>query len=127
MQSSEHLLALHSDWGGEYLSSAMGSILAKKGIEHKLMMPGLPQQNGTAERFNRMILDKACSMLHSAGLSLGFWELAANAAIHTYNKTPTRTLGWRTPHEPWKDGHIPDVSYFQIFGCKAYVHTPEDI
>src|SRR6266403_2104830 len=57
--------------------------------------------------------------------ALGFWELAVDTAVHTYNRTPTRTIGWRTPHELWTDGHVPDVSYFRIFGCKAYVHTPE--
>ena len=46
--------------------------------------------------------------------------------MHTYNRTPTRTIGWRTPHELWADGHVPDVSYFRVFGCKAYVHTTED-
>src|SRR6266446_2037415 len=88
-------------------------------------MPHMPQQNGVAERWNCTILDKTRALIHSAGLSLGFWELAVDTAVHTYNRTPTRTIGWRTPHELWTDGHVPDVSYFRIFGCKAYVHTPE--
>jgi hypothetical protein len=29
------------------------------------------------------------------------------------------------PHELWSAGHTPDVSYFRVFGCKAYVHVPE--
>ena len=58
-QTSKRLLALHSDRGGEYLSSAVKSILDEKGIEHKLTMPHSPQQNGVAERWNRTILDKA--------------------------------------------------------------------
>ena len=125
-QTSDRLLALHSDRGGEYLSGAIRSILDQKGIEHKLTMPHTPQQNGVAERWNRTILDKARALLHGAGLSLGFWECAVDTAVHTYNRTPTRTIGWRTPHELWADGHVPDVSYFRVFGCKAYVHTTED-
>jgi hypothetical protein len=35
-------------------------------------------------------------------------------------------LKWRTPHEIWSAGHIPDVSYFCIFGCKGYMHIPAD-
>jgi hypothetical protein len=46
--------------------------------------------------------------------------------VHTYNWTPTCVLGWKTPHELWSNGHVPDVSYFRVFGCKAYVHVPED-
>ena len=124
-QTSDRMLALHSDRGGEYLSSAIKSILDEKGIEHKLTMPHSPQQNGVAERWNRTLLDKVRALIHSAGLSLGFWECAVDTAVHTYNRTPTRTVGWRTPHELWTDGHVPDVSYFRVFGCKAYVHTPE--
>ena len=124
-QTSERVLALHSDRGGEYLSSAVRSILDEKGIEHKLTMPHSPQQNGVAERWNRTILDKARALIHSAGLSLGFWECAVDTAVHTYNRTPTRIIQWRTPHELWTDGHVPDVSYFRVFGSKAYVHTPE--
>jgi hypothetical protein len=125
-QTSEKMQALHLDRRGEYMSGELKSFLAEKGIEHHLMMPRLPQQNGVAERWNRTILDKACTLLHSAGLSLGFWELVVDAVVHTYNWTPTRVLGWKTPHELWSDGHVPDVSYFRVFGCKAYVHVPED-
>ena len=125
-QTSERLLTLHSDRGGEYLSGAIKSILDEKGIEHKLTMPHTPEQNGVAERWNRTIFDKARALIHSAGLSLGFWECAVDTAVHTYNRTPSRVIKWRTPHELWTDGHVPDISYFRIFGCKAYVHTPED-
>jgi len=125
-QTSDRLLALHSDRGGEYISRATRSILDQKGIEHKLTMPHSPEQNGVAERWNRTILDKARAMMHSAGLSLGFWEYAVDTAVHTYNRTPTRTIEWRTPHELWTNGHVPDVSYFRVFGSKAYVHTTED-
>jgi hypothetical protein len=71
-------------------------------------------------------MDKARALLHSAGLSLGFWEYAVGTAVHIYNRTPTRSIGWHTPHEMWTDGHVPDVSYFHVFGCRAYVHTTED-
>ena len=125
-QTSERLLALHSDRGGEYLSNALRSVLDQKGIEHKLTMPHSPEQNGVAERRNRTLLDKARALIHSAGLSHGFWEYALDTTVHTYNRTPSRTIGWRTPHELWTDGHIPDVSYFRVFGCKAYVHTTID-
>ena len=71
-QTSDHLLVLHSDHGGEYLLGMIRSILDQKGIEHKLTMPHMPQQNGIAERWNRTILDKVRALLHNAGLSLGF-------------------------------------------------------
>jgi transposase InsO family protein len=84
-------------------------------------MPGLPQSNGKAERFNRTITDKAMAMLHTAGLSFGFWEYAMKAAVHIYNCSPTHTLKWRTPFEIWYSGKVPDVSHLRVFGCKGYM------
>jgi hypothetical protein len=45
-------------------------------------------------------------------------------AVHIYNRTPTCSNKWRTPLEYW-DGTIPDVSYFRVYGCKAYYHVPD--
>ena len=123
--TSDCMLALHSDHRGEYLSGAIKSILDEKRIKHKLTMPHLPQQNGVAERWNCTLLDRVHALIHSMGLFLGFWECAVDTAVHTYNRTPTHTIGWCTPYELWTDGHVPNVSYFRIFGCKAYIHTPE--
>ena len=125
-QTSQKLKALHSDRGGEYVAGTVIKMLEEKGIERHLTMPGSPQQNGKAERFNRTIMDKAMAMVHAAGLTAGFWEYAVNAAVHIYNRTPTRTLGWRTPFELWNSGQIPDVSHLRIFGCLGYMHVPGD-
>ena len=125
-QTSLKLRALHSDRGGEYMAATVTDILNEKGIERHLTMPGSPQQNGKAERFNRTVMDKAMAMLHAAGLSSGFWEHAVLAAVHVYNRSPTRTLSWCTPFEIWNSGQIPDVSHLRVFGCLGYMHVPGD-
>jgi hypothetical protein len=99
-------------------------ILQEAGVEHKLTVLHSPQQNGRAERFNRTIMEKASAMLHHAGMSQGFWETAVVTACHLYNRTPTRSNKWRTPLELW-NGTIPDVSYFRVYGCKAYYHVSD--
>src|SRR6202158_6036634 len=100
-QMSSKLRALHSDRGSEYMAGQVQDILKQRGIEHHLTMPGSPQSNGKAERFNRTIMDKAEAMRHTAGLSNGFWELAVAAAVHIYKRSPSRTTQWRPPHELW--------------------------
>ena len=125
-QTDEKLRALHSDRGGEYLAGSVTKILEEKGIERHLTMPGSPQQNGKAERFNRTVMDKALAMLHAAGLSSGFWECAVQTATHIYNRSPTRMLSWRTPYELWHRGQVPDVSHLRTFGCMVYMHVPGD-
>src|SRR6267142_1551421 len=125
-QTSEKMHTLHSDRGGKYMAASVKDILNQRGIEYLLTMPGTPQQNGKAEQFNRTIMDKAMSMLHTTALSNGFWEHAISMATHIYNRTPIHSLKWHTPHEAWNAGHVPDVSYFRVFGCKAYMHVPAD-
>ena len=125
-QTSHKLRALHSDRGGEYMAATVQDILKQRGIEHHLTMPGSPQSNGKAERFNRTIMDKAMAMSHTAGLSKGFWEYAVHAAVHIYNRSPTRTLKWRTPYELWHSGKVPNVSHLRVFGCMGYMHVPAD-
>jgi hypothetical protein len=125
-QTTLKLKALHSDCGGKYMAKAVQDTLKQRGIEHHLTMPGSPQSNGKAEWFNRTITDKAMAMLHTAGLSFGFWEYTMNAAVHIYNHSPTRTLKWHTPFEIWYSGKVPDVSHLRVFGCKGYMHVPAD-
>src|SRR6267154_1926639 len=125
-QTSDKLRALHSDRGGEYTAAKVKDILSQRGIEHHLTMPGSPQQNGKAERFNCTIMDKAMTMLHTVGLLNGFWEYAVSTAVHIYNRTPSCMLKWKTPVETWNPGKFPDVSYFCVFGCKWYMHVPAD-
>lgn len=121
-QTGKKIKRVRSDRGGEYTSKEFTDHLRSLGIEHEKTMPKSPQQNGRAERWNRTIVEKAMSMLHEAGLSHGFWQLAVEAAVHIYNRQPMRRLKWRCPITVW-DGTIPDVSYFRVFGCKAYVHV----
>lgn len=72
-----------------------------------------------------MLLDKTLPMLHQAGLSYGFWELAFQAASHIYNRMPLRRLKWHLPFESWTFT-VPDISHLRVFGCKAYVHMQKD-
>ena len=121
-QTGKKIKKVRSDRGGEYLSKEFTDHLRKHGIEHQKTVAKSPQQNGRAERWNRTIMEKALAMLHQAGLSHGFWVCAVETANHIYNRQPMRRLKWRCPITAW-DGTVPDVSYFRVFGCKAYVHV----
>src|SRR5260370_6826991 len=62
-QTSDKLCALHSDRGGKYMAANVKDILSQRGIEHHLMMPVSPKQNGKAERFNCTIMDNTSPIL----------------------------------------------------------------
>ena len=114
-----------SDRGGEFTSAAFDEFLAERGITRETSAPRTPQQNGLAERMNQTILGGAKSMRIHSGLSEGFWADAMMTASHVLNRTPRKSLNWRTPHE-MLFGRIPDVRYLRVFGCRAWVHIPKD-
>ena len=60
--------ALRSDNGGEYISGEFKEFCSKEGIQRELIATHNPQQNGVAERKNRMIVGAARAMLHAQGL-----------------------------------------------------------
>jgi len=123
-QLNAQMKCLHSDRGGEYVNKDLRAILDALGIEQYAYDATFSTTNGRAERFNRTIMEKGTSMLHHAGLSLGFWQVAVEAAVHIYNRTPSRSNNWRTPLEALGQ-HNSRHLLFQVFGCKAYYHVPE--
>jgi hypothetical protein len=97
-----------------------------KGISRQYSVPHLPQQNGRAERFNQIIMEKAQAICLNACLPNSFWQDAYETALHIYNRQPMCHHGWKTQAEIFL-GKKPDISYFQVFGCKAYVFIPKYI
>jgi transposase InsO family protein len=47
-----------TDNGGEYVNSVVEQFLGSMGIKHQHNVPYNPQQNGKAERLNRILLEK---------------------------------------------------------------------
>jgi len=83
-------------------------------------MPYIHQQNGHAERLNRMIMDKAQSMHFCACITDTMWKFSWDHAIHVYNRTPIRCLKWQTSYEALRSDK-PDVSHLCIFRYGAYI------
>ena len=74
------------------------------------------------------LLDKARAMMHSAGLSLGFWEFAIDTAVHTYNRTPQRSIQWchATPSYGLMGMSRKNLATSESSDLSFYMHTPED-
>ncbi|HEV7738394.1 MAG TPA: DDE-type integrase/transposase/recombinase [Chlamydiales bacterium] len=117
--------SIRSDRGGEFLSETFKQFLLNQGTSHQLTAPYTPQQNGMAERANRTVIQAAKAMLHSTGLSYGFWERAVETAVFSRNRSPTQSLTYKSPYE-LLFGRTPDLSYMRVFGCLAYRNIPSD-
>ena len=61
--------ALWTDNGGEYTSTAFKNYCKSVGIHQDLTVPGTPQQNGMAERFNRVSVEMTRCLLLEGKLS----------------------------------------------------------
>jgi transposase InsO family protein len=91
-QKGKKVKCLQSDNGGEYTGKEFDDYLKKRGITRRLTAPYNPEQNGTAERKNRTLLDMARCLLKEFNLPNSFWAEAVNTANHLRNRLPTKSL-----------------------------------
>ena len=122
-QTGIRLKQFHSDNAPEYKLLVKG-LFAMKGILGTYSAPYTPQQNGTAEIFNRTIIAKVRAMLTTSGLPKAYWGEALTAAVYIYNRTPHSSLeGFITPYES-RYGSKPNISNVKIWGSIAYKREP---
>lgn len=62
-KSPDRVKAIRTDNGGEYISDVFKEYFQKRGIEHQIKVAYNHQQNGVAERINRIHMDLVRSML----------------------------------------------------------------
>ena len=125
-QFSVRVKVLHTDGGGEFNSSASQEWYAAEGIEHVITPPYSPDMNGGCEVWNRVIVQTASAMLHTALLPLSFWGQAVLCATYLLNRSPTKGLQLKqTPFEALYH-QKPYLGHIRIWGCRAYAHIPKE-
>jgi transposase InsO family protein len=82
-QSGHKLVTLHSDQGEEFTSKEFDKYCREHGIKHQLTAAYTLQQNGIAERKNRIILNMIRTMLKEKGLPKQFWAKAVAFILST--------------------------------------------
>ncbi|KAL7293142.1 hypothetical protein TKK_0013295 [Trichogramma kaykai] len=112
--------ALQTDNGKEYCNEKMDKFLKSQGIQRRLSAPRTPEQNGLAERKNRVLVEAVRCMLSYSGLPLAFWREALMTANYIRNRCPTMGLNGDIPYAKWF-GKLPDLKFFKIFGAKVCV------
>jgi hypothetical protein len=111
------ILAMQTDWGGEY--QALNNFFSKIGIVHHVSCPHTHQQNGSAERKYRHIVEVGLSLLSHATMPLKFWDEAFQAATYLINRVPSRVIQNISPLEKLFQ-QKPDYSSLRIFGCACW-------
>lgn len=124
-QYKTQVRVLRSDNGGEYMGSDLKAFMEARGIVHQTTCPYTPQQNGVAERKNRHLLEVVRASLIGAHMPSSYWGEAITYAVHTVNRTPSRSLEFQTPLQALNDAVISPRNAEitpRVFGCVAYVH-----
>lgn len=124
-QFGRNIKEIHRDGGKEYDNQWVKRFLNERGIKVTVNTPYTPEQNGVAERENRIIVEAARSMLHAnANLPKYLWAEAINMAVFVINRTaPTRHDNKKSPYELWYNKE-PNVDKLKIFGTECFVHIP---
>lgn len=124
-QTGGKVVAVRTDRGGEYVNRELSAWFGERGVQHQLTAPYTPQQNGCAERLNRVITEGARADLLGAGQPPELWAEAVVSINYIRNRSPTSS----GPGTPWERffGKRPDVSNLRVFGARAYVHVPQQL
>ena len=91
------IATLRCDNGTEYKNQDFTVFCAEKGIHQEFTPIYTPECNGIAERLNRTLIEKCCSMLFDSGLDQKFWGEALLAAAYIRNRTPSRSIDYNIP------------------------------
>jgi transposase InsO family protein len=122
-QDGRRIKSIRTDGGGEYRKQ-MAELCKELGINHEETAPYTPEQNGVAERANRVICERIRSIIAETGLPKALWAEIARTVAHLKNRSPTRSLKAKTPYEALY-GKKPDLSHIVAVGTKAMPHIPK--
>lgn len=125
-QSGRKLKTPRTDGGGECVSNDFAILCVKEGIMHKVVSSYTPQQNGTAERKHRIIMNMARSMLKGKHLPNKLWGDAMSTATYIFNKCLTKNLEGITQKE-CSPGVNPNLSHLKVFGSITHKHVPDQL
>nr|GEX58728.1 putative ribonuclease H-like domain-containing protein [Tanacetum cinerariifolium] len=87
-----------------------------KGIKREFNVPRTPQQNGIAERKNRIVIEAARTMLADSLLPIPFWAEAVNTACYVQNRVLVTKPHYKT-HFELLHGRTPSIDFMRPFGC----------
>lgn len=123
-QYGHKIKAFQSDQGTECDNVDVNNFLEENGIQHRRSVVYTPEQNGSAEREMRTIVESARSMIHAKGLNDNLWAEAVNLAVYVLNRSGTSTVKGKTPYELWR-GKPASIEHLRAFGTGVYVHIPK--
>ncbi|PZC84979.1 hypothetical protein B5X24_HaOG203300 [Helicoverpa armigera] len=103
----------------------MYSFAREKGILIKTCPAYVHELNGTAERYNRTIMDMARCLLAEARVNRCYWPEVIKAAAYLKNRSLANTVVRKTPYEIFFNKK-PSIKELKLYGSRVYVRIPEE-
>ena len=113
-QFDSKILAVQSDWGGEY--EKLNSFFQTLGISHHVSFPHAHQQNGSAKRKHRHIVEVGLALLAGASMPLKFLDEPFRTDVYRINRVHSHVIHNQTPLEHIVGTRI-NNSFLRIFSC----------
>lgn len=126
LESNRPVKQILSDNGSEYVNHNLSSWLQDKGILHEKSATYTPEQNGTAERANRTIIEGTRVLVQRIKAKLGatlaeqLWAEAAQTTVYTTNLLLSPRDQTKSRYELYT-GRVPSVEHLKIFGQEAII------
>ena len=114
------------DNGKEYLNERIYQFIREKGIVLNTCPPYVHELNGTAERYNRSIMDMSRCLLAEARVDQKFWPEVVCTVAYLKNRTLANTIENKTPYEILF-GKRPNVKHLKLYGSRVFVRVPEQL
>ncbi|GJR04970.1 retrovirus-related pol polyprotein from transposon TNT 1-94 [Tanacetum coccineum] len=111
---------IRCDNGTEFKNREMNQFCEMKGILRQFSVARTPQQNGVAERRNRILIEAARTMLADSKLPTTFWAEAVNTACYVQNRVLVVKPHNKTLYELFH-GRTPTLSFMRPFGCHVTI------
>nr|XP_042910227.1 uncharacterized protein LOC107448150 [Parasteatoda tepidariorum] len=121
--NNEKIKKFRSDNGLEFVNKDLEFYFTECGITHEKSVPYNPESLGKAERANRVLLDRARTLIYDSKLPLNFWAEAIAYATHVTNLTP-RKGKTEVPKELFFNKKQ-NYKYLRVFGSTVYYHVPK--
>jgi transposase InsO family protein len=115
---------IRSDNGKEFDNGPLKQWMADVGIQWEPTVTYSPEQNGSAERNQRTLTEKARAMIADSGLDKTLWPELIMTANYLRNRSPTKILG-KTPYEAY-EGTKPSLQHLRIIGSTVYTLIPKE-
>lgn len=115
---------LRCDRGSEYLNKHFEDFCSSKGILLNPSPAYVHELNGTAERYNRTVMNRTRCLLSDSGIGKRFWPECVMTAAYLGNRLLANTKEQKTPFEIFF-GKRPNISNLKLFGSRVFVRIPD--